>query len=408
MHALSRRTNLSDRNNGKFKDNNNCFKSVIHNVKSKCKRWTLGLIFMIILCFMFYFRDIIFEIPTNSLLKGEFSIHELFEMNKIKQQIKVGENFVKTSGDMLCKNDSYVRDLYNYSFKSTFLTLLSDSWNLNYLRGVLVWIYQIKKLHTIPYKIPISVAIDKKTLTDYGNNNIIKIFKFLGATNIITLNETLHNENAAKKAWQNIYTKLLLFDPDLMSPFVQIAYFDADCYPLQPMYELFTIPCNYLLGACNDLHEYDSMNAGFLVIRPNKMIYNTLISLYNLRINYYNSDTSEQAMLNELFAYNGRNNVYNTYWYKFPYEYNTPWWEKKIHYNRDGGYRAQKNIHNRIWRIQKKHIVRDDQKDWQNTWNIVWQLLGKNHLTNNIINLNKCDDENLWNSDGVCTKDMVT
>ena len=61
---------------------------------------------------------------------------------------------------------------------------------------------------------------------------------------------------------------------------------------------------------------------------------NALIADYKLEINYYQNGKTEQQMIRDL--YSGETAVFNTFWYKFPYEYNTPWFGTKVSHLMEG------------------------------------------------------------------------
>ena len=300
--------------------------------------------------------------------------------------------------------------------------MVSDSWNLNYLRGALVWIYKIRELHQNP-KIPITVAIDAHTLTDFGGDAMVNVFKFLGADHVMIINESFRNEHSTKRSWQNTYTKLVLFDPQSVSQYTQIAYFDADNFPLEPMYELFAIPCGYLLGAVDDVSG-KGINAGFLVIRPDQIVYDALHSMYsNAVVDGQSTRMNEQDMIRTLFCdigtkkssklglslWNRVKDLFHLFdyerihkmpsdpfYFRFPYEYNSPWWQ--FNEDRPGGWRSMKNIHNRgIWRKGTGGY----QLQWMETWETVWNLLEVNGMTGTIMDLNRCSKK----EQDVCTVD---
>lgn len=192
------------------------------------------------------------------------------------ERVTAGIHHIRTAADIHCLDDVFMADLADLS-KASFVTLLSDSWNLNYLRAAMVWTHKINELHRDPH-IPITVVIESETLTEFGGDAMIKAFKFLGAAQVVTVNNSFQNVHT-KRAWQNVYTKLLLWDPTLLPEYRQIAYFDADSLPLQPMYELFTIPCGYILGAVDDV-DGKGMNSGFMVIRPDAVVFEALSAVY--------------------------------------------------------------------------------------------------------------------------------
>merc|ERR1719474_753215 len=177
------------------------------------------------------------------------------------------------------------------------------------------------------------------------------------------------------------------------------------------------------------------MNAGFLVIRPDAVVFQALHEMYLDTVDKH-SRITEQTMIRKLFYDIGTMKEHDQkrldsqsgvvgriggflgmghqlskseapsdpYYYRFPYEYNSPRW----HSNRErpGGWRGMKNIHNKgIW------ISGDEgfQREWLKTWNVIWALLRENGMADTILDLDKCK-KSKWSkkhNSRVCTKDIL-
>lgn len=121
------------------------------------------------------------------------------------------------------------------------------------------------------------------------------------------------------ESWK-MFTKLNLWN---QTKYEKLIYIDADALVLKNIEDLFTIG---ELGAVKDesiILNYQGINAGVLIIKPNKNTFAELISYLNK--DQFNITMTDQSLVNDFFKIRKKINIIPEYYNRL--------WKKNINYN---------------------------------------------------------------------------
>ena len=102
------------------------------------------------------------------------------------------------------------------------------------------------------------------------------------------------NQGVHVQAWKDVgFTKLRLWE---MVRFETLVYVDADCVCVQAIDNLFDLDVDF--AAAPDIFPPDNFNAGVMVVRPNKALFEKMLRHIPLLASYDGGDT---GFLNAFF-----------------------------------------------------------------------------------------------------------
>ena len=161
----------------------------------------------------------------------------------------------------------------------TYITLLTND---SYIRGVLLLKETLRKVESIyPLKCVVTEDVSDHTLDILKEAGIETIYfdKIATPQNIMDHNMALNKKQAL--IWKNVLTKFQIFNLD---QFDKIIFLDADLYILKNVDHCFEMP--HMTAAVDG--EYNNIwplnphfNTGFVVIKPDKAIFEDIIKFVN-------------------------------------------------------------------------------------------------------------------------------
>lgn len=159
--------------------------------------------------------------------------------------------------------------------KRTFLTVCSTE---NYLPGVLALkesLVQTKTKYGLTVLISKNTSIDLENMLKLMDIGVIRLDKEIHMPNEIIENNKINGFSH----WNNTLDKLCMFELD---EYEKIVYLDSDMLVLENIDELFEAPHMSAVVAGNlypGFEEWDDLNSGCLVFKPQKGLLNEFISI---------------------------------------------------------------------------------------------------------------------------------
>lgn len=161
----------------------------------------------------------------------------------------------------------------------------------NFLPGILVLNHSLKK-HNKMYDLV--VLINETVSASIAELLVLKEIKFKTVKPIENPNDLINDE----RNFKNMYTKLRIFE---MFEYDKVVYLDADMLVCNNIEELFNHPhmAAVVAGALFPTNEsWKDLNAGLMIIEPDKNTFNKLFSLIN---QLPSIDGSDQGFLHSFY-----------------------------------------------------------------------------------------------------------